>query len=419
LNSGIGVAVIKMSDYISLEMALRHPIVYRALVKISESVQQVRWIADVDSRAPKADQQNKASVVKNIQALLDYPNPDMTPAQLRYWMTLNFAGYGRVPLRISYMATDRERPNGIYPLETRHVQAVLNERGIVVEYVYGTSPKQTFQSKYSWERNGRDSKGFVTQIWRPGLKGYQNREDINNPLQAIGLPAQVITELLKRAVKAASGHPNVRYMVTCSKTLTVPQLEALKEHLGQESASGGAGSGTVPVLQNAGEIEIHKLDNDLSDIHSKLPSDDMARLIFGAFGIPLAISGLGAADAAKFTGNFKDSRLSFWQDTLLPSYIEPLFEGLTRALCPPGVRIFPDMESIPTMVEARTEAMRAMSFVSFLTTNEKRAMFGWPATTELPATPFKVGAAEGAEAGATDENGAPNQENQHDQQTAN
>jgi len=417
LNSETGVAILRADDYVSMENALRHPIIYRALQKIAEAVQQVRWITEVDPYAPASDRAGKSRVITEIQSLLDHPNPDLTAAQLRYWLALNYAGYGRVAFKLAFSAVHPERATGIYPLESKLVQVKLNERGIVSAYIYGLGVEaKEWPSRVTWKPGAKD--GFVGQIWKPGLKGYQNRDDVISPLRAIGLPADVIKHLLIRAIKSASGHPNVRYMVTCSKTLTAPQLEALKKHLAADSVSGGVGSGSVPVLQNAGDIEIHKLDNDLSDIHSKVPSDDMARLIFGAFGIPLAVSGIGASDAAKFTGNFGDSRLSFWQDTVLPAYIEPIFQGLSALLCPPGVRIVADVDSIPTMVEARINAMRSISFVSFLTTNEKRQLFGWKATTELPASPFNTGAAQGAASGETDESGAPNQENANDQQTA-
>lgn len=419
LNMGdYGVAVVRFDDHIAMEMALRHPIVYRALNKIAEAVSQVRWMVEIDQNASPSEQEGNVVQRKALQSALDHPNPDMTPAQFRYWLALNYAGYGRVPMKVTW-SVDNAKVNGLYPLEVRQVSAVFNSRGVVEAYEYGSGEgAQRWPARAEWRPRGELS-GAVIQIWKPGLKGYQHRDDVSSPLQAIGLPAQVIKSLLIRAIKTADGHPNVRYMVTCSKTLTSNQMDALRKHLAEESRSGGVGSGSVPILQNAADVEIHKLDNDLSDIHSKVPSDDMARLIFGAFGIPLAVSGIGASDAAKFTGNFADSRVSFWQDTVLPAYVEPLFQSLSKALCPPGLVINPDRNSIPALLAARVEAMRAVSFVSFLTTDEKRALFGLGPTTELPQNPFdNQGAA--AQAGASetrvDENGNPKPDNQHDQQ---
>lgn len=392
LNSGIGVALVKWSDAIAMQEAMRHPITYRALNKIAESVQQARFYVDEDPYATTAERANTRTRLKAIQSLLDSPNMDMTAAQFRYWAALNYAGYGRVAVKVGFSATQPDLPNGIYPLETRLVQSFMNNRGYVDSYKYGDGDgAEKYPSRQTWKPT--DKKGFVDQIWKPGLKGYQNKDDTNSPLQSVGLPSAIIRALLIRAAETASGHPNVRYLVTYSKNLTEPQKEVLRKHLNNDAQTGGENSGRILTLQNAGDIVIHKLDNDLSDIHSKMPADDMARLIFGAFGIPIALAGLGAADAAKFAGNFDGSRAAFWQDTIIPGYVEPITQGLTRMLCPAGLRIVADLDSIPALMPARIAAMKDAAPVTFLTTNEKRALFGWGPTTEIPPTVAAAGAA--------------------------
>lgn len=380
LSSGIGVAIVKWNNYVAAEQALCHPIVFRALDKIASSVQQVPWFAEVDPDAPKADQDGKARVVADLNALLRSPNDGMTPAQLRYWMALNWATYGRVPMKVGVTAMDLRKPSGLYPLEAKFVRAYLDNRGAPQKYEYGSGEtKQPYPSRIAHTKNPT-SKGFVDEIWKTGLRGYRHKDEQNTPLQAVGLPAQVIKSLLIRAIQTAEGHPNVRYMVTCEKTLTEPQKKALKRVLNEDHGPEGPDAGKVPILQNVGKLEIHKLENDLSDIHSKMPSDDMARIIFGAFGIPIALAGMGAADGAKFAGNYVESRLAFWEDTIVPMYVSPLFQGLTSMLCPTGVRISADLEQVPAMVHGRITSMKEVETVSFLSANEKRAMFGYAPT---------------------------------------
>jgi hypothetical protein len=384
LNNGVGVAVVTWSDSIAAQQAMSHPIVYRALHKLASSVQQVKWFAEIDPDTATEDQAGKVAIIRKLNAVLNSPNDDMTPEMLRYWLALNYAVYGRAPLRVTHGALDPTVANGIYTLETKQMVAHYNQRGSVTKYDYGMGEtKESYPSFLTW-KNERLTKGFADMIWRPGLKGYQHRTDYNTPMHSLGLPAQVIRSLLVRAINTAEGHPNVRYLVTCSKTLQEEQKKALKRYLNEDHGPDGPESGKVPILQNAADVVIHKLDNDLSDIHSKMPSDDMARLIFGAFGIPIALAGMGAADGAKFAGNFIESRASFWQDTVVPDYVSPIFKGLTRVLCPIGVRISPDLDSIPAMVDGRVSSMSKASAVNFLTTDEKRELFGWAATTLIP-----------------------------------
>jgi hypothetical protein len=378
LNSGIGVSLVKFSDAMAMASAMSHPIVYRALNKIAESVQQVAWFAEIDPDAAEADRRGKEGVVAALNDVLSNPNPDMTPAQLRYWLAMNFAGYGRAPLRISTSSVEKTKITGIYPLETRLVRAEFDARGGLIRYAYGeTQNAQAWPSRAVWARKP-DDKGFATQIWRPGLKGYQAAGDSNSALATVGLPAQVMKSLLLRAIQTAEGHPNVRYMVTCDKTLTEPQKAALKAYLNDSHGPSGDEAGRIPILQNAGNIVIHKLD-----IHSKAPSDDMARLIFMAFGIPIALAGMGGGDGAKFANNYIESRLSFWQDTIIPGYVSPIFQAISRDLCPPGVRISADLESVPALMQGRILSMKEVAGVDFLTTAEKRAMFGFEDVGEI------------------------------------
>ena len=118
---------------------------------------------------------------------------------------------------------------------------------------------------------------------------------------------------MQRAYDTASGHPNIKYVITSDKTLTKQQVDALKEHL-EKSGPGESGSGNVLFLYNT-KIEVHMMDNKLGDIHSKIPLDDMTRIIAGVFGVPVALLGLSNADSAKYSNNYEQSRLALWQDT--------------------------------------------------------------------------------------------------------
>ena len=111
---------------------------------------------------------------------------------------------------------------------------------------------------------------------------------------------------MQRALDTASGHPNVKYVITAEKTLTKQQKEALHKHL-EEAGPGGENSGNVLFLYNT-DVKVHKLDNKLADIHSKSRLDDMTRQIAGVFGVPVALLGLGSADAAKYASNYVESR---------------------------------------------------------------------------------------------------------------
>lgn len=366
---------------IAAERALQHPIVYRALNKLASSVQQVRWFAEPDPMV-NASEQAGAAVIKALNNLLLSPNDTLAPDQLRYWLTLTFAVYGRAAFKVGTGVN--KMPNGIYPLDSRWVKSISDNRGIIKEYEYGTSAdgknKTKLPTRKAAERANALDKGYVYEIFTPNLAASNESDRNVNALGAIGLPSEIVEMLLQRAYDTASGHPNSKYIVSAEKTITEPQKAAIKGQI-EDRELDGEEAGNILFISNT-QIKVDKLDNDLSDIHSKMPLDDMARMIYGAFGIPISLVGMGAADGAKFAGNYKESRQSFWEDTIIPCYCTPIATGLTAALCPPGARISFDLDSIDAIQDSRVGRSAELKDVNFLTMDEKRELAGYPKLSE-------------------------------------
>lgn len=377
LGNGAGAMLVSHNQVLGAEAAMAHPIVRRALDKIASSVQTVKWFAEEDPDARSSDRRSASGAIKDLNDLLRSPNDIMTSAQLRYWLGLNLALYDRAPFKVSKSATRAGRPNGIFAMETQYVKIdAVNRGGAVTRYKYGNGENST---TIPGRVAANETQSFADEVWRPSIKPTPNTNCTTSLLSSVSLPAGVIKALLHRAIATAEGHPNVRYMVITDSTLNEGQRTVLKRHL-EGHDTNGQDSGRIAVLRTSARLDIEKLDNDLSDIHSKMPSDDMARLIFGAYGIPIALAGMGAADGAKFAGNYIESRAAFWEDTIVPSYLMPIGDAMTRALCPKGARISFDLDSIQALMHSRITSMKEASAVTFLTDNEKREMFGFDQT---------------------------------------
>lgn len=370
--------IVQYGNAVAAEKALEHPIIFRCLHKLGTSVQQVQWYAEADPDVPASERAN-ATTIKALNALLKSPNDALAPDQLRYWMTLAYAVFGRVPFKVGVGV--EKLPTGIYPLDARYLQSVTDERGLIKGYTYSSSAPSSgvFDTRRVAERAGH-TKGYAHEIYTPNLSASLECGKNITALAAIGMPSDIITKLMQRAYDAACGHPNTKYIVTAEKTLTERQKQAIKDHV-EESGPGGDESGNILFLSNT-EVKVHPLNNDLSDIHSKMPSDDMARMICGAFGIPISLIGLGAADGAKFAGNYKESRQSFWEDTIVPGYLTPFQTGLTAALCPPGARIRFDLDTIDAIQDSRATRAANLERVTFMTNDEKREIAGFAPLTE-------------------------------------
>lgn len=385
------VAIITYADVIGAAQAMKHPVIARCVDIIAKAVQSVAWYAEIDPDAASTERANKERVVSSLNSLLRSPNDRMTGENFRYWMAQNYALFARVPFAVGVGTAGIA--NGMYPLNAALVAAVANARGLLDHYTYGEGEAKV---TYPIRRNAGDGQAYLYEIARPTLEGTfvsRSTDTNNNLLCAIALPAEIIKLLLRRAIDTASGHPNTKYIVVAEKTLTKKQKEELVAHV-ESMAPGEEESGNILFLYNT-NAKIEKLDNSLADIHSKVPLDDMTRMIFGVFGIPIALGGLGAADSAKFANNYIESRRAFWADTIIPSYLVPFATGVTAAICPPGIRIRFDYDSIDALRDHNIDNATKLERVTFLSLDEKRELVGFApvANTTTQAIPSPVSAA--------------------------
>lgn len=371
---------VSYNDMIIAEKAMQHPVVYRVLNKIALSVQGIPWYCEAVDE--KGVPQAKASTIKAINAVLHDPNDMMNADQLRYWMALNKAVFGRFAFKVGRNEVDDV--GAIYPLEAPYVESIISQVGRLEGWLYGTGenretlrPRRIVDPKRQNNFSGPFAYEYITPGLRPSSMLVKANEKNNTPLNTLGLPSEIITMLLQRAHDTASGRPNLKHIVAAEKTLDRDQEDELKEEF-DERQVGAEQSGNLLLLTNT-SIDVHTLDDGMADIHSKVPLDDMTRMIYAAFGVPIALGGIGSSDAAKFAGNFEASRQSFYEDTLVPGYCDPIAQSLTAAMCPPGARILFDYDAVPAISYARAKKAKELESVTFLTDEEKREMSGFPA----------------------------------------
>jgi phage portal protein BeeE len=402
--SGQPMRVISTAAVMTAEEAQRKcPQLYRVTHLVASSAQAVPWFCEADPNV-QASERATPGAIKAISSMLKSPNDNFTPENMRYWMTLNLMMYSRVHFKVGIGTAGL--PNAIYPLATKYMKGVPNSRGVIDTYVYGEGTPQ--EQKYPSKRKAAPGESYAAEISFPSLSGLVEYNKSPAAIESLIVPLAIITCLMQRAYDTASGHPNIKYVVTSDKTLTKQQVEALKAHL-ESAGPGEDGSGTVLFLYNT-KIEVHTLDNKLSDIHSKIPLDDMTRIIAGVFGVPVALLGLSNADSAKYSNNYQQSRLALWQDTVVPTYISPIAAGLSACLCPYGARISFDYDAIPALWEGRAQLGQTLSHVNFLTTNEKREILGFEEDNTLPSligsttsTPIPTGAGTPADDSGTED----------------
>lgn len=362
------------------EMLRKSPQLYRIVNFVASAVQSVPWKCEEDTDVIQSERA-AATPIKLINDLLRSPNDTMTAQQLQYWVAMNLMLYGRSHFKVGVGVTGT--PTGIYPLAAKYVDGIPNARGSLDGYRYGTPPNEEIYPTRRMAEKRKLNQAYAAEISFPSLSGLVEYNKAPAAIESIAQPLAIINALMQRALDTANGHPNMRYVITAEKTLTKAQKDALHKYL-DASGPGSENSGQILFLYNT-DIKVHELDNQLGDIHSKIPLDDMTRQIAGVFGVPIALIGLGSADAAKYANNYPESRLSFWQDTVVPGYLAPIASGMTAAICPPGARVVFNYDAVPALWSGRSKLGESLSDVAFLTTNEKRKILGYEKDDTLPS----------------------------------
>jgi hypothetical protein len=385
-----GLAPVSYEQIFKVQYALRHPAIFRCVDKIASCVQEAPLIARKIPKEEGVIFTRTDATTKALQSVLDNPNDDFNRIQFKYWSALNLALYGQFFLKIGRNSI--LLPNAIYPLQTQNTTILLTKNGRIRGYRMltadglGHSDIPTRKVVEGEELN----KTSVGLAW--GHHIFRPSEDVlklqNSPLAAATQPADIIGLLLARARDTASGSPNIKHIVTTDASVTKEQEDSLMEMF-RKAVADGEKSGQVGFISGTG-IKIEKLDNGLTDIHSKLPMDDMFRMCGAIFGVPMALLGISAADGSKFASNFVESRLAFVQDTVIPSYLHPIECGLTEALCPPGYEIVFDRDNIQALNDERVNKALKLKDIPFLTDEEKRIACDYPAKPihgTIPPTP--------------------------------
>ena len=376
---GQPVRLLSSKAIITSEVAVRTvPQLFRVTNFVASSVQSVPWYCEPDMDLIKSERASP-SVIKPINNLLKSPNDTFTAQQFQYWLALNLILYSRVHFKVGMGTTG---PNGMYPLAAKYVSGVLNSRGTVESYEYGQGDKKdVLPTRRTAEKRNRNE-AYAAEISFPSITGLVEYNKTPAAIESLNQPLQIITALMQRALDTSQGHPNVKYVITAEKTLTRAQRASLERHLA-DAGPQDEYSGTILFLYNT-TVQVHTLDNHLGDIHSKIPMDDMTRQIAGVYGVPIALLGLGSSDAAKYSSNYNESRLSFWQDTIVPTYLTPIAAGMTAAICPPGARIMFDLDAVPALWDGRANLAVKLTKTNFITTTEKRAILGFGPDKSLP-----------------------------------
>jgi HK97 family phage portal protein len=154
--------------------------------------------------------------------------------------------------------------------------------------------------------------------------------------------------------------------------LTNEQFSRLSNEL-DEKYSGSKNAGRPFLLE--GGLEWKSISLSPKDMDFLKSKDVTAQDVALVYGVPPEIIGLGT----KTFANYKEARLSFYEETILPT-MDRLRDSLNRWLVSAygdGLYLDYDKDDIDALVEKREQKYTTLQNVAFLTLNEKREASGY------------------------------------------
>lgn len=184
------------------------------------------------------------------------------------------------------------------------------------------------------------------------------------------------------AILQNGGRPSGCLIVKNSENLTHEQREQLRTDI-RAAYSGTANSGKVMVLE--GGLEWKEMGMSLKDLDFNEGKNLTAREIAQAFGVPAVLIGIKGDTA--FT-SYKEARLHFWEDTVLPlaDLIRTEFSSWLSEKFNQEIEISFDLDAVHALASKREMLWNQVSNSDFLTINEKRKLFGYSPLEDQKST---------------------------------
>jgi len=324
---------------------------YQCVNRIADAVASVGWNV----------QRGDTTLSEHpILALLDRPNPQQSGKEyFRELVSFFLLAGNAYTERVEVGGQPRE----LYQLRPDRMSIIPSKTGSPSAYVYTgpTNAKITFNSEDN-------------DIWH--MKAFNPLDDWygQSPVEAGSFAIDQSNESMAwmQSLMQNSARPSGALTVGADTSLSDEAFARLKAQI-EEQYSGSENAGRPMLLEGGLDWKQMGLSpTDMGIIETKFSA---ARDVALAFGVPPQLIGVPGDNTY---ANYSEARLSFWEDTVLP-LLDLIAADLNVWLAEPmGVKLVPDLDQIPAIVEKRQTLWQMADASTDLTVNEKRDLKGYP-----------------------------------------
>jgi HK97 family phage portal protein len=334
-----------------------------AYAKNVVAYQAINRIADAIASVKLGIYRGETELVEHpLAKLLNRPNPlqshgDYMRAKVGF---LLLAGNGYEE-RVTVGKQVRE----LYQLRPDRMKIIPSNSGVPAAYEYSVNQQKV---RFDVEPRTLDSDVRQLKMWNPVDDWYGM-----SPIEAGAYAIDQNNESMNwmQALLQNSARPSGALTVKDSGTLSDENFNRLKAQI-EEQYSGSSNAGRPMLLEGGLEWQQMGLSpSDMGIIETKFSS---ARDVALVFGVPPQLLGIPGDSTYS---NYKEARLAFWEDTVLPLLEMILNDWNSWLAAPLGVEIRADVDSIPAIAEKRFALWDMADKSTDLTINERRQLKGY------------------------------------------
>lgn len=336
-------------------------VAYQAVNRIADAVASIEWETWLGDDVVETD--------NPLKQLWARPNPQQATGEyLR-----SVVGYLLISGN-SYLesVTVAGRPVELWSLRPDRMQVIPGQAGMPQGYVFSKDGK-----KVRWDVDELTGRGDIKhlRLFNPLDDWYGM-----SPIEAGAYAIDQHNESMKwlQALLQNSARPSGALVMKGETNLGDEQYNRLKAQIEENYV--GAGNAGRPMLLEGG-LDWKSMSFAPKDMMLMDTKFSAARDVSLAFGVPPQLLNIPGDNTYS---NYKEARLAFYEDTVLPlvgfllDELNPWFEPLFG-----GMRLEPNLDAIPAIAEKRMDLWKMADTAVDLTIDERRALKGYPPLSEV------------------------------------
>ena len=324
-------------------------VAFQAINRIADAIASVDWVVT----------RGETELTEHpVLELLRNPNPIQSGDEfIRSMVSFYLIAGNAYTERVEVGGQTRE----LYQLRPDRMSIIPGTNGAPTAYVYNVNGKKvTFDAEDK-------------TIWH--MKSFHPTNDWYgmSPIEAGAYAIDQSNEAMAwmQALMQNSARPSGALTVSAENDLSDEAFNRLKAQI-DEQYSGSSNAGR-PMLLEGGMAwqQMGMSPTDMGIIEAKFSA---ARDVALAFGVPPQLLGIPGDNTYS---NYAEARLAFWEDTVIPLLDLITADWNIWLAEPMGVKLAPNMDKIPAIVEKRQTLWAMAEASTSLTINEKREAMGY------------------------------------------